>query len=182
MAKRYGPIVHEELYGIVPEKLWQFRHGTLINCAKIKGCIFAGGVFFSLALKNLFGLIPVPDRMEYHGAGHTGLSRTIIDMNQIYGSIFKVISILESLHATLLTDRGTYDDPSALVEDLAFAAASDNTLELDAFMVRALGGSPNQRHFLRMGAELFGQWDQNNFPTLPPTVAQRLQTIMTPQN
>lgn len=175
---RYGPILHQELYGIVPNRLWQYRHGTLINCAKIKASIFAGGVFFGLAMKNLFGLIPIPNRIGYHGSEHRGLSRSIVDVYQVYRSTFRVISVLEAIHASLITARGTLEDSFALVKNLSFAAASDNAVELDAFMVQALGGSPDERNFLKMGADIFGRWDPNTFPAVPPTVADRFGEIM----
>ena len=178
VERRYGPIVHTELYGMVPQRLWESRHGTLVNCAKIKACQFAGGLFFSLAMKNLFGLIPLPDRMAYHGAHHQGLSRTIVDANQLYHSMFQVISIAEALHATLIAPQGTFEDPDALVKDLGFAAVSDHVVELDAFLVQAMGGSVEKRHFLDLGAGVLGGWDQKNFPPLPDTVAARLGTIM----
>ena len=178
VEKRYGPIVHTELYGMVPQRLWESRHGTLINCAKIKACYFAGGLFFSLAMKNLFGLIPLPNRMAYHGAHEQGLSRSIVDADQLYHAMFKVISIAEAIHATLIIPQGAFEDPGALVKNLGFAAASDHVVDLDAFIVQAFGSSPEDRHFLKLGAAILGGWDQKNFPPVPVSVAARLREIM----
>jgi len=83
VEERFGPIAHRELYGMVPRRLSEARGSTLIDYAKMKVGKFGGGPFFSMSMKNLFGLIPVPNRQSYHGAGDEGLSRSIVDANQI---------------------------------------------------------------------------------------------------
>jgi uncharacterized protein DUF362 len=178
VEERHGAVARPELYGMVPQQLWDCRGGTLINCAKIKALPMAGGVFFSLSMKNLFGLIPVPSRGEYHGSTERGLSRSIVDMNRIYASLFRTISLGEAMRSTLLSATVGLDDEAALVEDLGLVTVSDRAVELDAFLVHALGGLPGERHFLRLGAEAFGRWDEAGFPALPREVKGRLQEAM----
>jgi len=178
VEKRYGPVVHRELYAMVPQKLWERRGATLVNYAKIKVGPSAKGLFFSLSMKNLFGLIPVPNRAHYHGADDQGLSRSIVDMNQIYFSLFRVISVCEAMRNALISSQAAFDDEGALVENLGLVSASDRSVELDAFLVRALGGCPGERHFLQMGAGIFGPWDEECFPPLPQEAARRLREVM----
>lgn len=178
VERRYGPVRHAELYGMVPRRLWEARGATLINFAKMKAGLIDNGLFFSLSMKNLFGLIPVPSRMEYHGADDQGLARSIVDMNQIYCTLFRVISVCEAIHNTRLTGAARFGEDAALVADLGLAAASDRAVDLDAWLVAALGDNPADRHFLQLGAEVFGPWDENGFPPLPTETAQRLAEIM----
>jgi uncharacterized protein (DUF362 family) len=176
---RYGPVAHTELLEMVPVKLWEVRGNTLLNLAKIKAGQAQGGLFFTLALKNLFGLIPVPSRGSYHGSDNQGLSRSIIDMNQIYQSLFSVISVCEAINTSLISASHSFDE-AALVEGLGLAVVSEKSVELDAFLVQLLGGCPEERHFLRMGAEVLGGWDGNSFPVVPEGIAGRLSEVMTP--
>jgi len=178
VEQRYGPVVHQELYGMVPSSLWDQRGCTLVNCAKMKACGIAGGVFFSLSMKNLFGLIPVPNRYGYHGASEKGLSRSIVDCNQVYASLFPTVSLCEAMHSSLISATTRFDDEASLVADLGLVAVSDRAVELDAFLVSAMGVHPEERNFLRMGAEVFGQWHENDFPPLPPEAAHRLADAM----
>jgi len=177
VEERYGPVAHQELYGVVPQRFWEQRGGTLINYAKLKARQWTARRFFSLSMKNLFGLIPVPSRMQYHGADERGLSRSIVDANQVYLSLFRVISVCEAMHNALISSPGGPGDEDALVEDLGLVAVSDHPLELDAFLVRSLGECPEERHFLQIGARVFGPWDEECFPPLPGEAARRLREI-----
>ena len=175
---RYGPVGHAELYGMVPQKLWEQRGCTLINYAKIKVAPSADGLFFSLSMKNLFGLIPVPDRTRYHGSEDQGLARSIVDANQIYFSLFRVISVCEAMRNARISPDAGFKDDAALVENLGLVAASDRSVELDAYLVAALGDIPAERHFLQVGARIFGAWDEEDFLPLPAETGQRLREIM----
>ena len=178
VEKRYGPIRHKELYAMVPQRLWELRTHNLINYAKIKAGLMETGMFFSLSMKNLFGLIPVPDRTSYHGSNDTGLSSSIVDANIVYSSVFRVISICEAIRNARLSSQASFVDEHTLTKDLQLAVASDRSVELDAFLVTALGGIPQKRHFLQIAAEVFGSWDPDSFPPLPNGIAARLKRIM----
>ncbi len=178
VEQHYGPVSHKELYGIVPQRLWELRGQNLVNYAKMKAGRIATGIFFSLSMKNLFGLIPVPNRESYHGSKDQGLSSSIVDTNIIYCSLFRVISICEAIRNTLLSSQASFADKHTLVKDLQLAVASDKSVELDAFLVTVLGDIPENRHFLQIGSEVFGSWNSDSFPTLPKRIAERLRSIM----
>ncbi|MCK4849923.1 MAG: DUF362 domain-containing protein [Phycisphaerae bacterium] len=178
VEQRYGPIGHKELYGMVPQRLWELRGQSLVNYAKMKAGRIATEIFFSLSMKNFFGLIPVPNRESYHGSQCQGLSSSIVDTNIIYCSVFKVISICEAIRNTLLSSQARFADKHTLVKDLQLAVASDKSVELDAFLVTVLGDIPENRHFLQIGSEVFGSWNSDSFPSLPSGIADRLRKIM----
>ena len=178
VEQHYGPVSHKELCGMVPQRLWELRGQSLINYAKMKAGRLATRVFFSLSMKNLFGLIPVPDRESYHGSKYQGLSSSIVDTNIIYCSLFRVISICEAIRNTLLSSQANFADKHTLVKDLQLAVASDKLVELDAFLVTVLGDIPENRHFLQIGSRVFGSWNPESFPSLPRGIADRLRRIM----
>ena len=78
----------------------------------------------------------------------------------------------------LISPRFEAEDVRGLVKGLGLVAASDSAVELDAFLVRALGGRPGERHFLQMGAQIFGPWDEESFPPLPRETLRRLREAM----
>lgn len=89
---RAGPIGHPELYGQVPLRLFELRdRAVLLDLAKIK--VEPGGGAFSLAIKNLFGLIVEPNRWDYH----TGLPGSIVDIACVYLSLFPVVGVAEGI-------------------------------------------------------------------------------------
>jgi len=161
----------------VPKALWDVREkAAFINLAKAKADLTRDPPFYSLSMTNLFGLIPDPSRRVYHGADYvSGLPRSIADACALYHALFPVVSVCEIIHNPLvLTRPGEMSRSDGLVENLGLAAASASPVELDAFLVALLGGEPSSRHFLRVGAEVFGGWDSSTFPALPEEVAARL--------
>ncbi|OGS24989.1 MAG: hypothetical protein A2297_05770 [Elusimicrobia bacterium RIFOXYB2_FULL_48_7] len=177
VEKKYPPVKHPELYGVIPKKLFDLRAATLVNLAKFK-VMYAKSdrIFFTLAMKNLFGMIPAPNRENYHGKDDMGLSSSINDMLKIYTAVFPDnIHVLEAMNRTIisvnsLTQAGYKHSNPALVEDLGFALAGDNPVEMDAYAVSLFGIDPHKRHFLRMGKESFGEWDENKFPQTPEKI------------
>jgi uncharacterized protein (DUF362 family) len=174
VEKKFPPVKHTELYSTVPQKLFELRSATMINLAKFKVMhAKSNSVFFTLIMKNLFGLIPEPDRADYHGKDDKGLSASINDMCKIYAAVFPdTLHILEAIHRTIIstesltTENCKLSNP-ALVENLHFALASDNPVEADAYAVSLFGVDPHKRHFLNMGKEVFGGWKEENFPDTP---------------
>jgi len=99
---KFGRIKHEELYGYVPERLWQLRGAPLLSLAKAKYDLSYGA---SLSIKNMFGLIPDPSRyVKYHGKDETGLVQSIIDINRVYQAVFECKYIAESVFETCVMD------------------------------------------------------------------------------
>jgi len=103
VEERFKPIQAEELYRIVPKKLFDLRGSTFISFAKLK-------MYASFTMKNLFGLIPDPLRPWWHGSKNTKIAQSIVDINKIYHSIFNVYGICEALRTTGCIDPdGEYE-------------------------------------------------------------------------
>ena len=165
VEKKYPPIHHEELYSTIPQIFLNLENPLFVNLAKFK--IFnleTNQPFYSLSMKNLFGLIPTPSRQIYHGNEYDGLARSITDMCTVYCALFPTIHLLEAIHRTLFKGCEEFAGP---VTDLGLLISSDSPAELDAFAVHLAGGDPNERHFLKMGKEVFGTWDESRFPKPP---------------
>jgi len=174
---KYPPVVHSELYGCVPQRLLDLRGAPLLNLAKLK-VAHAGGSdpFFSLSMKNLFGLIPEPNRGNYHGKGDAGLPHSIVDMCKIYTALFDTTHVVEAVYNTLISREGLTDpdDPRkglGLVSDLGLAVTGDDPAGLDAFIVSLFGDDPGQRHFLKAARGVLGNWDAAYFPEIPAKLA-----------
>ncbi|MBE0699131.1 MAG: DUF362 domain-containing protein, partial [Anaerolineaceae bacterium] len=84
VEQKYDPIQFEELYAKVPQRLYEMRGGSLLSLAKYK--IMFDPLGISMAIKNLFGLIPGPSRGKFHGEEHALLDQNIVDINKIYHS------------------------------------------------------------------------------------------------
>ena len=82
----------------------------------------------------------------------------------MFCSLFPAIHLLEAIHTTLFPGWKAFDGP---VMDLGLLMASANPVELDALAVHLTGGDPSLRHFLKLGAEVFGTWDKGRFPEPP---------------
>lgn len=177
IEKHYPPVLRKELYRFLPEKLYNRRSGTIINLAKFK-------VFFSMCMKNMFGMIPehvgYDSRYErYHGTNDKDLSRNIIDINKIYNAFFKVIGIIEAINS-LSHNIGA---PSAkkktkfgyrydVVEKAGLIYYCDDPLWLDAFIHRQCGKDPMETKHLKDAARVFEVWT--------PQLLQIAQTLPNP--
>ncbi|MFX0163628.1 MAG: DUF362 domain-containing protein [Candidatus Hodarchaeota archaeon] len=162
VEKKYPPVLRNELYDFLPEKLYELRKGTFISSAKFK-------VFFTMCTKNMFGLIPehvgYDSRDTYHGKENKDLSQNIADINKIYRSIFNVVGIVEGINSlTLFTDGKTgkyktvfgyrYDVP----ENKGLIYYCDDPLWLDAFVYQHCGKNPMETEHLQLAAKIFGEW------------------------
>jgi hypothetical protein len=168
VEQRYPAIAHQELYGMIPEKLMALRHLPLVSFAKIKYTVPTVANFSTLAMKNMFGLIPVPNREQYHGADFDlGLSRSIVDILTIYAALFKVIGMNEGIyHIPVTREEGKnrynmlwteYD----VIENAGLILGSSDLVTLDAMTNRMVGIDPETRSILKIGEEVFGQWDRS---------------------
>lgn len=170
VEEKYPPITHKELYGYVPRKLFELRGRTLINLAKMKVTLPPAPLFFSLGMKNLFGLIPDPSRGYYHGSADSGLSRSITDINEVYHALFPVCGFTEAIYSTRFFNSaatdGTIDiGKGKVIENLGVIVAGKHPVALDACTIKLLGFDYNERHFIEMGSEIFGQVDEKAFDT-----------------
>lgn len=158
----YGPIYNSELYSFVPKKLYALRHGTFINLAKFK-------VFFSMCIKNTFGMIPeyvgYGSRAFYHGKADKDLTINIIDINKIYRALFRMVGFVEginSLTCDVKSSNKTYKSifgyEYLVSENDGLIYYSNEPHWLDAFIHQQSGKNPSDTDHLRRAAEVFGKW------------------------
>lgn len=168
VESRYQAVSHKELYGMIPEKLFKLRNLPLISYAKIKYNVPSISTFASLSMKNLFGLIPIPNREFYHGSDfEMGLSRSIVDIVTIYKALFRVLGICEGIyHIPVTREEGKnkykmiwteYD----VIENLGIILGSEDLVTLDAYINKLIGLDPEKRSILKIGEEVFGSWDRD---------------------
>jgi uncharacterized protein (DUF362 family) len=150
----YSPLSEKKLASFVPEKLYDLSDGTLLNLAKLK---FMGeDIVISLTLKNLFGMIPGPDRGEFHGDMNRAMNPSIVDMNKIYRSLFRTRGVVEGV---LTASKGMTLEPHVFMNEGVLWTCED-TLELDAVVTAHVGLSPSEVGYLRLAAQNFGEWDE----------------------
>ena len=152
----HSPLEREEFYGFVPKRLYEMIGSDLLSLTKIK--LLPEPIHVSFAIKNLFGMIPGPSRWRYHGKKHSKLNQSIVDIYKLYDPLFTIKGVVE---AVLTASR---IDPETLRRDIrknpSFVAASTDPLELDALMTALLGVDPLSVGYLRLAAEIFGEWDE----------------------
>jgi len=156
VEERYGPVGHPELYGSVPQKLFDLRGRTLIDLARVK-MTSPSTRDFSLTMKNLFGLVPPPSRMNYHD----DLPRSIVDIDMIYGSLFDVVGLCEGIyHSVIFWSGGRFSTPWSrfdVIKDLGLAVCGRHLPTVDVFVGRLFGQNLEQRAVVKLGMEVFGR-------------------------
>ena len=157
VARRYPPLVIEDLAATVPTRLHDLRGGTLISLAKPKRSL--GANFVSLSMKNMFGMIPTPYRRKYHGDNEELLSHSIIDINKIYHSLFNVMGVVEGIFST----SETIGNPMTPVihRNAGYVWASTSLLALDALIAAQLGLDPRNVDYLLASMDAFGRWSDD---------------------
>ncbi len=152
-----GPVRFEEFYDAVPRSLFAQRHkGILLNLARMKVPATDRGDW-SLALKNMFGLVPLPDRMPYHDAG---LVDALLDINSVYRSLFHVVDIIEGLRSVVVySGDGQHDVPWGrydLVQDRRLLAWGNDPVSLELETARHFGRDLSERSLIRRAKARFG--------------------------
>jgi uncharacterized protein (DUF362 family) len=155
VEEKYAPVQFPELYSKVPARLHALRGGSLLSLAKLKLVFQPLGI--SMAVKNLFGLIPGPSRGKFHGKNHIYLDQNIVDINKIYHSLFNMAGIIELVHSAGLLE--TEEDRTQLVQGSGVVFASHDLVALDAYASAAAGRDPQTVGHLRLAAQTFGAWD-----------------------
>ncbi|MFQ6095194.1 MAG: DUF362 domain-containing protein [Candidatus Bathyarchaeia archaeon] len=160
---RFGPVFKEELYGFMPQQLYELRGATLISFGKVKGI---RGTFPSLTMKNLFGLIPDPLRSWWHGPNDEWLSRSIVDINKLYASLFRVYGICEAIrYATIRHPEGEVKVPWGsynIAKDLGVLALGRHLVSVDAILCGLIGIDPEKVSYIRLGEEAFGRYNRHH--------------------
>ena len=149
----YSSLQMKKMASFVPQRLYDLSHGTFLNLAKLK--FMGDDIVISLTLKNLFGMIPGPDRSEFHGEMNKAMNPSIVDMNKIYRSLFKTKGVVEGV---LTASRGMTLEPQVF-KNRGFLWTCDDTLELDAVVSSHVGINPSKVGYLKLAAQNFGEWD-----------------------
>ena len=152
----YTPLQMKEMASFVPQRLYDLSDGTFLNLAKLK--FMGDDIVISLTLKNLFGMIPGPDRGKFHGEMNRAMNPSIIDMNKIYRSLFKTRGVVEGVHTA---SRGMTLEPH-IFKNCGVAWTCEDTLELDAVVTAHVGIDPNDVGYMKLAAQNFGDWDDES--------------------
>jgi uncharacterized protein (DUF362 family) len=162
VTEKYSPVLREELYGFLPEKLYTLRSGTFISLAKFK-------VFFTMCIKNMFGMIPehvgYDSRFAYHGKGDKDLSQNIVDINKIYKTFFDIVGIVEGIHSlsynignTKAEYKTSFGYKYDVLKNSGLIYYCNDPLWLDAFIHQQCGKNPMKTEHLREASKVFGDW------------------------
>ena len=160
VEEAFGPVFRKELYKQVPERLYAMRGRKLISFAKLKQ---QRANRVSATLKNIFGNVVNPNRMEWHGNKDSDLARSIVDVNKVYASLFKLSGLCEAIFtAVKYTKGGKYPVPWGfrydLIENLGLAFYGGRLVDVDAYLAQSCGIDPNKVEHIRLAAEVFGKW------------------------
>ena len=133
VESQFKPVHFEEVYSLVPKKLYDLRGSTFISFARLK-------MYASFTMKNLFGMIPDPIRPWWHGPNHSTIAEAIIDINKIYHSLFNVYGICEALKSTAISHaegkyEGLYSGKYNIVENLGVLIFGRNLAALDVMLL-----------------------------------------------
>lgn len=153
VEKKFPPVRHKELYGVVPKKIFGLKNAVFIDLAKIKT---DGGIGMSLSTKNLFGLIPDPKRSpKYHDHEKKILPYAILDMNKIYRALFKIVFINEGIFTAI---DGPSPEKGRLKENLNLIVGGYNSLNVDLATAKLVGINYQELldNLLQPVSEVFG--------------------------
>jgi len=150
----YTPLQERKMASFVPQRLYDLSDGTFLNLAKLK--FMGDDIIISLTLKNLFGMIPGPDRGEFHGEMNKSMNPSIVDINKIYRALFKTKGVVEGV---LTASRGMTLEPQVF-RNRGVLWTCEDTLELDAVVTSHVRVDPNEVGYLKLAAQNFGMWDE----------------------
>jgi len=139
VEKKFSPIKHKELYGVIPRKIFELRDEDtiFIDFAKIKT---DGSIALTLSTKNLFGLIPDPKRSpRYHDHEIKILPHSILDMNKIYRALFNCVFINEGIFTAI---DGPSPEAGRLKENLNLIVGGKNSIDVDLVTAKLVGINP----------------------------------------
>jgi uncharacterized protein (DUF362 family) len=160
VEERFGPLVNEELYDVMPEALLEFEGAPLISLARLK--LPGSGELSAptLSLKNMFGLVPEPNRTGYHAI----LPETLIDVRALYGSYFTPVGVVEAIyHGVREAPDGVFEAPWGRYNDLGatgLAVVGANPADVDAFAAGLFGGDVSARTVMSEYERRVGPWDR----------------------
>jgi hypothetical protein len=132
VEQRYSAVEFEELYGMVPESLYKLRSSTFISFARLKQ-------YVTFTLKNMFGMIIDPVQPRWHGKKDVSIVSNIVDINKVYGALFNMYGICESIHQTAVPDpKGEYKALNvgnySLIDGLGVVTVGRDLVSLDSIL------------------------------------------------
>lgn len=155
-------LVFDELYDILPACLMAYKGRPLVSLARIKVPAPAGDDAFSLSLKNMFGLIPDPDRDAYHPR----LPEAVTDVHLLYGAYFPIMGICEGISHAVRGNNvdGKYEAPWGECYDdlgaLGVMTAGANPAAADAFTAALFGVDVTGRTLMKLAEQRLGPYDK----------------------
>ena len=152
---KYAPVSMEEMYGFVPEALYDMRGCDFLSLSKVKRWL--PPIHVSFTVKNFFGMLPGPGRLRYHGRKNNRIDRSIVDIYKIYESLFDVKGVVEAVKSASVAESL---HSIKIHENSGFASASKHPLELDAFVTALLGLDPDGIGYLKHASSVFGEWSE----------------------
>jgi len=163
VESRFKPVQTEKLYSMIPKKLYDLRGSTFISFARLK-------MYASFTMKNLFGMILDPLRPWWHGPKNSRIATSIVDVNKVYHSLFKVYGICEALYTTAVPHpegnfKGTYSGKYNVVGGLGVVAFGRDLVSLDAILLNLtnqliLQSAEVNRMPIEIAQEEFGAYDR----------------------
>lgn len=160
VEKRFGPLNNKELYAAMPAALAEFEGAPLISLARLKLPCLGVSDAPTLSLKNMFGLVPEPNRSGYHDK----LPETLIDVQALYGSYFTPVGAVEAIyHGVREAPDGVYEAPWGRYNDLGvtgLAVVGANPADVDAFAVGLFGLDVSRRTVMTEYEKRIGPWDR----------------------
>ncbi|UCE26615.1 MAG: DUF362 domain-containing protein [Candidatus Coatesbacteria bacterium] len=160
VEERFGPLTNEELYDKMPEALLEFEGAPLISLARLKLPASVESNAPTLSLKNLFGLVPEPNRSSYHDK----LPETLIDVRALYGSYFTPVGVVEAVyHGVREAPDGVFEVPWGRYNDIGtvgLAVVGANPADVDAFAAGLFGGDVSTRTVMSEYERRIGPWDR----------------------
>ncbi|HEX2926408.1 MAG TPA: DUF362 domain-containing protein [Ruminiclostridium sp.] len=185
VEERFPSIYHQEFYGTIPQKLFKIRHLPLISLAKIKYNVPKVSNFSTLSMKNMFGLIPLPNRERYHGADFDrGLSRSIVNILTVYAALFRLVGINEGIYQMSVTREPGNNTRKMIwteydvIENQGIILGSEDLVTLDGVTNHMLGLDPEARSVLKIGEEVFGRWERKAQECVPESFKQVFEQFL----
>ncbi len=158
---RFSPAMRNEIYSFMPTRLAELEGAPLVSLGRVKGY---GGSYPSLTTKNIFGLIPDPLRVRWHGRRDADLSRSIVDIVKVYASYFPLYGVCEAITSFTVSDpngevRVPWGNYHVNPCD-GFVAVGLNLIELDAVLCGLINIDPECVGYITLGEGEFGLYDR----------------------
>ncbi len=160
----------DKLLGTVPLALFERRGAPMVSYARFKGPT-------RLSISNLFGLLPEVLRDAWHGPNITYFARVCCDLARLYGALFELYGVVESLTCAVRWERqgfyrsrwGNYD----LVPQPGVVCVSRGLSGADVLAARLQGQDVDRSAFFDVVRTVLGFPDELATVPLPTHLIKR---------